>query len=181
MLLPTRKLLILLLLPVAALLFFPRESTGVLALAYDASLLLVAAVCVLLSPRRGQIEIERKLPEHLSLGATNQVGWEIRNLAATPLKFEMTEDIPETFQRETPQMTGIVRPRQIAEVRYEVIPTRRGLCEFGDIFFRWHTQLGLVVRQLCVHARDAVKVYPNVSSLATTSLPPNATAWRTSA
>ena len=47
-----------------------------------------------------------------------------------------------------------------------MLPTRRGLYEFGDIFLRWQMQLGLVIRQRRIRARDAVKVYPNVSSLA---------------
>ena len=45
-------------------------------------------------------------------------------------------------------------------------PTRRGLYEFGDIFLRWRLQLGLLIRQMRVKARSAVKVYPNVASLA---------------
>ena len=102
MLLPTRKLLILLLLPAAVLLACPWRNTAAVVLGYDVAMLLVAALCVWLSPRPGQIGIERKLPEHLSLGTTNQVGWDIRNMASTPLKFELTEDVPESFERAEP-------------------------------------------------------------------------------
>ena len=96
----------------------------------------------------------------------NQVGWEIRNLARWPVPFELTEDLPESIQGETPRVAATILPRASAEVHYGVRPTRRGLYEFGDIFLRWRTQLGLLVRQKRIRARDAVKVYPNVASLA---------------
>ena len=63
-------------------------------------------------------------------------------------------------------MTGGIAPRASAEVRYGVLPTRRGRYELGDIFLRWRMELGLVIRQRRIPACDAVKVYPNVSSLA---------------
>ncbi len=39
-------------------------------------------------------------------------------------------------------------PHATAELHYGVRPTRRGLYEFGDIFFRWRLQLGLLIRQM---------------------------------
>ena len=81
MFLPTRKLLILLVLPVFVLVFFPGTTAAALAAGYDVALLLVAAMTVPLSVRPGQIDIQRRLPAHLSLGVLNQVGWDIRNSA----------------------------------------------------------------------------------------------------
>ncbi len=166
MLLPTPKLLILLALPVPALILFPGRAGVVLAGGYDAAVLLVAAASVLLSARLRQLSVRRRLPGRLSLGAANQVGWEVRNLTRWPVRFELTEDVPETIEREPARVAGTILPRASAELRYTVVPTRRGLYEFGDIFLRWRAQLGLVVRQRRIGARDAVKVYPNVASLA---------------
>lgn len=166
MLLPTRKLLLLLLVPVALWLVCPWHGTTALALSCDVVVLLVAAICVWLSPRSGQIRIERKLPEHFSLGATNQVGWEVRNMAGTPLSFELTEDVPDLFERDMSSVSGVLQPRSAASVHYSIVPTRRGLYTFGDVFLRWQTHLGLTVRQKRFSACDAVKVYPNVSNLA---------------
>ena len=47
-----------------------------LAVGYDAAILLLAVLSILFSARPGQIDVRRRLPEHLSLGATNQVGWD---------------------------------------------------------------------------------------------------------
>lgn len=166
MLLPTTKLLVLLTLPVPVLILFPVRMVLVLAAGYDVAALLVAGLTVAASIRAGQIVVQRRLPEHLSLGTTNQVGWEIRNRAHVPLNFELTEDVPETINRQTPITRGVLLPHSSAELHYEVVPTRRGRYEFGDVFLRWRMQLGLVVRQKRIKARDAVKVYPNVASLA---------------
>ncbi|MGO8749683.1 MAG: DUF58 domain-containing protein [Thermoguttaceae bacterium] len=166
MVLPTRKLLILLAVPVPVLVLFPGQLATLLAIGYDSAVVLVAALSVLISVRPGQISIQRRLPEHLSLGTTNQVGWDIRNLASSPVRLELTEDLPEAVQREVPDVAATILPRASAELRYGVRPTRRGRYEFGDIFVRWHVQLGLLIRQKRIRARDAVKVYPNVTNLA---------------
>ena len=166
MVLPTRKLLILLALPVPALVVFPGQLATVLTVGYDAAIVLVAALSFLLSARPGQMDVERRLPEHLSLGAVNQIGWDIRNLASSPVRFELTEGVPEDVQPEVPSVAGTILPHASAELRYGVRPRCRGRYEFGDIFLRWHAPLGLLIRQRRIRARDAVKVYPNVASLA---------------
>lgn len=166
MLLPTRRLLVLLALPVPLLFLVPGQAMAVLTVGYDAAIVLLAVLSMLLSARPGQIVVQRRLPERLSLGTVNQVGWHIRNLARWPVQFELTEDVPETVEQEAPSVAGVILPRASAELRYGVRPTRRGLYEFGDIFLRWQTQFGLLIRQKRIHAGDAVKVYPNVANLA---------------
>ena len=166
MFLPTRKLLLLLALPVPVLLVFPEQTAAMLAIGYDVAILFLAGLSVLLSARPGQIDVRRQLPGHLSLGATNHVGWEIRNLAHTAVRFELTEDMPETIERDRATVAAAILPHATAELRYGVVPTRRGQYEFGDIFLRWRTLWGLVIRQQRIRARQGVKVYPNVANLA---------------
>ncbi len=170
MLLPTPKLLLLLALPLPALVLFPSQAVLVLAGGYDAALLLVAALTVLVSAGPRDLVIERRLPQHLSLGAMNQVGWEIRNASGMAVRFDVTEDVPESLEREMPQVSATILPRATAELPYGVTPSRRGLYEFGDIYLRWRLQLGLLLRQVRVKARSPVKVYPNVASLASYEL-----------
>ena len=166
MLLPTPKLLLLLALPLPALIVFPSQAVLVAAAGYDVLLLAVAGLTVVISAGPRQLIVERRLPERLSLGAMNQAGWEIRNGSGMTVRFEVTEDVPESLQRETRVVSAAILPRATAELHYGVRPTRRGLYEFGDIFIRWRLQLGLLIRQMRVKARQSVKVYPNVASLA---------------
>jgi len=165
MLLPTPKLLVLLALPVPVLLAFPSQTTAVAAAGYDLAVLLLALLSVLSSARPGQLIVVRSLPERLSLGTINQVGWDVRNLSSLPVSFELLEDAPETIEQQSPSVSGVLLPHASAELRYGVRPTRRGLYEFGDVYLRWRTPLGLVIRQRRIRACDAVKVYPNVANL----------------
>jgi len=166
MILPTRKLLYFLIAPIAVLLVLRSPVTVMLTAAYDIGLLLLALVDLLISPRPRQFALERQMPQHLSLGTMNRIGWEIRNLSRFTVSFDVTEDVPEGMDRELPSVSGEILAQSRAELRYGVRPTRRGLYEFGDMHLRYRTVLGLLTRQCCIRATTSVKVYPNVASLA---------------
>jgi uncharacterized protein (DUF58 family) len=119
-----------------------------------------------LSARPKDLTITRRLPKHFSLGSANNVTWEVRNSSNMPIRFEATEDLPESIRRDAERISATILPRATAELRYSVTPLRRGRHEFGNIYIRWQLQLGLLVRQMRIKARDEIKVYPNVSSLA---------------
>ncbi len=166
MILPSRKFLYFLIVPVALLLVLRGRTTVVLTAAFDAGLVLLALVDILLSPRPRQISIERQVPRHLSLGTFNKIGWEIHNASGFTVSFEVTEDVPDEMERDVPSVSGNIVAQARAELRYGVRPTRRGFFEFGDIHLRYRTLLGLVIRQRRFRATSPVKVYPNVASLA---------------
>src|SRR5580700_8911429 len=98
MLLPTGKLLLLLALPLPVLIVFPSQGAVALAAGYDLLLLAVAGLTVLVSAGPRHLGVERRLPEHLSLGAVNTVGWEIRNASGMAVRFRITEDFPESLK-----------------------------------------------------------------------------------
>ena len=165
MILPTRKLLLLLSLPALGLLVAPHPITVRIAVAYDAVLLLIALIDLLFSARPSAIGIERKLPSHLSLDARNRIGWELHNRSAGLLRFEITDDVPEELERDVARVGGQILPRTRAELHYQVRPKQRGLYRFEDIHFRYWTPLGLLIRQLRIRDPRDVKVYPNVANL----------------
>jgi uncharacterized protein (DUF58 family) len=166
MFLPTPKLLLLLALPLIVLLVFHGSGAVVLVVAYDIALLAVAGLTVLLSTGPQDLTFKRRLPQHLSLGSANSIAWEVRNASGMPVRFEATEDLPDTIRRDAERMSATILPRATAELHYSVTPLRRGRYEFGDIYIRWRLQLGLLVRQMRIKVRDEVKVYPNVQNLA---------------
>ena len=166
MILPTHKLIYFLIVPVALLLVLRSQTIVALTVAYDLGLLALALVDLLISPRPRQLALERHMPRHLSLGAQNKIGWEIRNLSRFTVSFEVTDDVPEGIERDMPLVGGEILAQSRAELRYLVRPTRRGLYEFGDMHLRYRTVLGLLTRQRRYRAKNPVKVYPNVASLA---------------
>ncbi len=165
MILPTRKLLYFLAVPVVLLLVLRERTTVVLVIAYDVGLLLLAMVDLLISARPRHFHVERQMPARLSLNTLNQVGWELHNRSPFTVWFEATEDVPIEIERGTPSVSGQIVGHARAELRYAVRPTRRGLFEFGDIHLRYRTVLGLLLRQRRFPAAMSVKVYPNVANL----------------
>jgi uncharacterized protein (DUF58 family) len=130
MIIPTRKLLVILLVPAAVMLAW-RTSTGLaLGLGLDFAVLFMAIFDLLISPRPRHIQIERLLPAFLSLGGNNLVGWRIRNNSRFTTTFSLTEDVPIEFVREKSYVTSSILPHAEAELRYGLRPTRRGLYDF---------------------------------------------------
>jgi uncharacterized protein (DUF58 family) len=166
MLLPTRKLLLLLLLPAVVMLIWRGTGGLVLGLSLDAAVVGLVLFDLALSPRLRGIQVDRVLPPFLSLAADNAVGWDVRNTSRAPVRFSLKDDVPDSISRAKESVAGLLRARSHAELRYDVRPKSRGLHEFGDIWLRCETLLGLLVRQRRIPARTAVKVYPNVVNLA---------------
>jgi len=166
MILPTRRLLWLWLLPVLPMVLWRTPVVFAAVAAYDVVLILIAAVDVLSSARPEQLQVHRRSITHLSLGAWNAVGWGIRNDSGIDVAFEVTDDLPAEIERDRRRVSGRIRGRSADELSYRVRPTQRGLHHFGDIHLRWWTPFGLVIRQRRISAGVDVKVYPNVANLA---------------
>jgi len=165
MLLPTRKLVLLALLPAVALLAWPTHTLVVVTAAYDLVLMLVVLLDLRASTNASQLTITRRLPDHLSLNADNHVGWELHNASDQIVRFSITDDVPDSMRAHGLPVRGRIREQSRAELLYTVRPTRRGLYEFGHVTMRWETQLGLVQRQHRFAAGESAKVYPNVANL----------------
>ncbi len=165
LILPAPKLLWLLVGGAAIALIAPRAWQFALLAGYDLALALVVVMDLGSSIRSGELAVERRLPEHLSLGASNTVGWTLRNGGAHDAAFELTEDIPEGFERDKATCRGRLLARARGEVYYAVTPPARGRYAFGDIYLRYRTRLGLLVHHRRLRRSDIVKVYPNVQSL----------------
>jgi uncharacterized protein (DUF58 family) len=166
MFLPTPKLLWSLVAPAALLLVWPNWTAARLALGFDVAVALVVLLDVWISPRPGQIGLERRARRRLSLGAANRLGWLLHNRSRTPLRFAFKQDLPAELRTSVPAVTGLLAPRARAELFYDVTPERRGLFVLGDVYLRYDTPLGLLRRQVRFPLRDDVKVYPNVANLA---------------
>ncbi|MEI7769548.1 MAG: DUF58 domain-containing protein [Chloroflexales bacterium] len=164
--LPTPRLLLLLLLaaPLVAGAALARPLIW-LALAY---LLIIVAVVIsdlLVTPRPGQIEVERVNAGRLSLGAENLVTVLISNLSPRALRFTMRDEYPDQFPSDAQFISGELPAYEVYAARYHLRPLRRGDYQFGDVVLRYRGPLGVIVRQARYPAAAAVQVYPNVLEL----------------
>lgn len=133
-------------------------------LALDVAVVLLAALDALLSRKR-LVQIERRAPRVMSIGKPNAVELEVRSLASRKLSVEIMQDL---FDGATPDGLPIkleLPPRGRVQARYRVVPGRRGAHELGDHFVRYFSPLGLWIRQLRIHHRSPIKVYPDIQAV----------------
>lgn len=165
MVLPSPKLLVVLLIPAVIVAVFPSRAMITAMLGYDAAVLLLLLIDLAYSTRPAQVRLTRRLPTHLLLGADNRIIWEIENTAAWDLALRVADTVPESFDADGLPMHLKIRGRSRAQVHYSVRPTRRGLYELGDVWLRYSTRLGLAIRQQRRSTKASAKVYPGVLGL----------------
>lgn len=134
------------------------------ALAADLLLLVLTAVDAWLGRRR-VVQVERQSPRIFSVGRANPVKLRVVSQARRPLSVRLTEDCGAAWVGEGLPVTVQLAAGGYSEVTYHVRPQRRGLYELGAHYLRWPTPLGLLQRQVCIPACDAVRVYPDVQAV----------------
>ncbi|MCA9528728.1 MAG: DUF58 domain-containing protein [Myxococcales bacterium] len=167
MIVPTRRLVLLALLPLPLSLFAVGGTRGLVLLAvYDAALLGLVAWDLARSPSAARVQVERWLPPRFARGASVRLGWTVANRAPFDLSIELLDDLPASFRRVGADVTQARVPaRSSVELGYDVVPERRGDAQLGDAHLRVRSRLGLVRRQARLPRNDRVKVYPNVRGL----------------
>ncbi len=133
-----------------------------------AALLLVLALMLAdwrLTPDVRAWSLQRQHDDRLSLAAWNLVTVQVHlRRGPRPLSVWLRDTPPITFgvHEETRVLTGRVTPGQPQIFSYQLYPPRRGDYEFGDLYLRWESVLGLLRRQARFPATESVKVYPNL-------------------
>jgi uncharacterized protein (DUF58 family) len=133
-----------------------------LAVAYLAAVAGLVAADYRVTPKPGQLELERINDSKLSLGADNLVTILLTNQSRRPLQFRIRDEYPYQFNSDATIINGEVGPLDLYEARYHVRPLQRGDYAFGDINVRYDSALKTFVRQARYPATASVKVYPNV-------------------
>ncbi|HLO04707.1 MAG TPA: DUF58 domain-containing protein, partial [Symbiobacteriaceae bacterium] len=119
------------------------------------------AIADLLAARR-QIELLRKEPGVLSLGAENRLAFELRT-SEGPIALTLKETLPPHLELtgEWPTLTVGAEWRETA---YLLKPIRRGAYAIGPLYGRYESRLKLWQRQVVWLAPAAVRVYPNLQA-----------------
>jgi uncharacterized protein (DUF58 family) len=155
--LPTRRLVLLSILPLAVALswVFVEPSLVVLA-AIDAVLLVVVVIDAVIAS--GAVDAERRHAPVWSVGERTPVVLRIRNAGRRHLDLEVHDDAP-AVPEGLPAVLSLA-PGDAEEVSYAVRMEQRGHHRFGGITVRWWSPLGLWQRQTRVEAPADVRVYP---------------------
>lgn len=163
MIVPTRRLLYLGLIGVAAVAFAgTRDLALEVAVLWLAALVLLALVDAWFLPGRSVLVWTRTHEPKLSLGAWNPVTLALVNTSGRRLQFQVRDAVPQLLIPDRDSGGGESTPGDTATVRYSIYPVHRGDYAFGPISARFRGPLGLAWRQQATYIEDGVKVYPNL-------------------
>ena len=168
---PTRKVLVLLLGPAAIslmLIAYPFLRPWVFFA--DAIFGVILLLDLLSLPGRKQLGLEREGGHNLSVGTTNPFSPLVRNRARRRVYVEIVESFPDTMQLEGLPASGWVKGRSRRRFRFSVIPSRRGAFDVGRTYLRANSLLGFWRRQIKLTLEHPIKVFPDVKKLNTYAL-----------
>ena len=108
----------------------------------------------------------RRVPASLAVGVRTEVVLRVANPGARPLRFELHDHHPASFEAEGLPRSLKLGAGQWSELRYQVRPVARGETRFHGTEFRIFSPLGLWQARRWSGEEQAVRVYPNFRALA---------------
>ncbi len=134
-------------------------------LLYNALLLILLIMDIIMTPSPKMIEPERICEDKLSMGTSNTIVLKVRNNSGYYLDMELTDEVPMFFKLKDSVVRIKAEPHDSTEGSYAIVPEKRGEYLFGRIHCRYKGLLRLCVRTLRVDAAKHYKVYPNLKDL----------------
>lgn len=130
----------------------------------NATLLIASVLDLWRLPRRHEILCTRHLDQEVERGLDFQVRLHIQNQSGSPITFRLIDGLPESFLRPFP-LHGQLHGRESTEVTYTSNVSVRGDYALNQLYFRYHSRLGLWEKQLRFSMNQTVKVIPNMSQV----------------
>jgi uncharacterized protein (DUF58 family) len=139
---------------------FFRGTWGYGMLAWDALVLLAAALDGMRLPAAQQITIERSWSNAPSLDSETEIELAVEQNAETILECHLVDDLPDGLV--AAPATHFLRafPRARATLRYKIEPRERGDVRAGAVYIRYASPLGLVERWAMAPLDQPVRIYP---------------------
>ncbi len=139
---------------------FFRPTWGYGMLAWDALVLLAAALDGLRLPRAQQITIERSWSNVPSLDSETEIQLAVEHGAEIIFECHLVDDLPDALVAAPATHFLRAYPRVRATLRYKIKPRERGDVRAGQVYIRYASALGLVERWAMAPLEQPVRVYP---------------------
>jgi uncharacterized protein (DUF58 family) len=114
-------------------------------------------------PRPDQLEVRRVWKEPLGLAQKSLVTIEVNNLSSIYVSSELTDEAPDTFNPELPEVQLAIPAASSASGTYSIEPCKRGDAKVGDVWLRYRSRLCLAERWARARLSQNVRVYPNLA------------------
>ena len=138
---------------------------GLVALVYNAGLVILAARDLALLPGRSGYTVRRSMPEPFSLGEPEEVAVVVRNRAAAGLMAKIADHAPDSLRPEPRELPGRFDPSGVLTLTYRTYSPRRGAYRFGPVDLQLWRQDGWWRRQVRLQDPREVAVFPNVVAI----------------
>ena len=138
---------------------------GVLAVAYNAGLVLIIARDLALLPARSSYRVHRRVPEPFSLGELEEVTVVVENAAAAGLRARVADHAPAALKPHPRELEGRFDDHGRLSVSYLTSSPRRGAFSFGPVDLQVFRDDGWWRRQVRLPRPDEVAVFPNVVAI----------------
>jgi uncharacterized protein (DUF58 family) len=129
---------------------------------WDVLLLLFWAWDLWRMPRPEQLHLRRVWKEPLGLLGESVITLEVYNSAVIDVSVRLTDEAPDTFGPELPEIQLVVPAGDSASGAYSIEPLERGGARFGDVWLRYWALLRLAERRARARVGQDVRVYPNL-------------------
>jgi uncharacterized protein (DUF58 family) len=163
-LVPTRRLAGVAALASVALLVAPGGGVLVELVAANGALVFVALVDALLAPAPGSLPVERTLPGAVTLGATAEISWTVRNPRRRAVHVALADELAPSLRAVTRRATARIPRGGTLHAATEIRPARRGRFVLTELVVRVDGPLGLGARQAAVVVPGVLHVYPSFRS-----------------
>lgn len=163
-------ILILALVPLAASAGWPQLASILtrIGLTIDAIVLIAIVIEYQITPRKKLFNAVRHVEDRLSIGRVNDVTIDISYEGSAPLSCEIKDDAPAGVDFDSARakvFTIDLKPGETSEVKYTVLPRRRGLYQFGYVNLRYRGLLGLLWYEIKFDLKREVKVFSDLKAL----------------
>jgi uncharacterized protein (DUF58 family) len=146
-----------------AALFYPWGYVGGLwgTLAILNGILAVVAIFDgLAAPAPSRVEVARRHPAVVVLGATAPWGWVVTNPGGRRVRLNIADELAPSLGARQRRVRLSVGPHGRAQVSTELRPTRRGRFEISELVVRVEGPLGLMARQRRRQLPTVLRVHP---------------------
>jgi uncharacterized protein (DUF58 family) len=138
---------------------------GLIAIVYNAGLLVIAARDLALLPGRSGYTVHRMMPEPFSLGEPEEVTVVIQNHAAAGLMAKVADHAPASLRPEPRELSTRFDPKGLLKVSYRTYSPRRGAYGFGSVDLQVWREYGWWRRQVRLAQSQQVAVFPNIVAI----------------
>ncbi|MFD0698258.1 DUF58 domain-containing protein [Paenibacillus sp. GCM10027628] len=163
--LPTRRFIALVAIGAAVSLLGSAFGAGLPVFwSYNALMIVLSVVDLLLLPRRSVWTIQRRLPDRMDVRLGFEIGLELRSQRPESVHVELSDDLPAVFSAVRNRLDGYFDGSE-ASFFYTTMALERGRYELGYVCLRYWGGLGLWKKQVRLEQADTIEIYPDLSQV----------------